>query len=732
MNANMIKDARSCVTASSWERFLKRYGSELQHNHDAKPLAEIFHLLKKDPQSLRYSEDLWISLLRGCLASWNLELARQISAYIAPIPSPALGLLSAEIALQGGSPAEARQIANRTLRLTKIPVWQHLQLQMAVCSSYVEEGKTTFAIRQLNKMESDLKKFDPSPSDKANILTNMARAQFFLGRYLQAADNFERSYRLFLESENWELAAKGMFNASASFHNSGPSHQNKAFDIVAECKDLSEKHGLEGTLSHCYAFFGTDHYQHGDFPRAVKFYKKALDLLPSSDNSFRRMHITSMVAFTFLKLNRRKSANKYTDITLELANLDKSERFRARYLSLKAEMLWHEGYLEESQKMLLQVVTPFLHSGVNTLEELSAVSRFLLQSAALGTVSHSPHIKIAEALKNNTTSWLEFLYARAQSKLARGEFSEALRLAERCAETAKLYGAKYYHALANLTAIQTKLATRSLDQKFEHHLNELAPLADQLTLTDIPLQFFMVKAAEAYQRGSFDKAVLLLQSTKHIVCMSKPTKFIINYWLATACGHSLRFSDPLLGQLAAQATRIFFAPTIAMIQEGRFIVSDHYTVNLEHHPIIAKMLAQLLTSPQYTASSAQLQATVWHESLSNLGWEQKVRNTVMRVRHLFPFTMAPLIIHSDHNIKLNHGTIVLAPPAIKKVTIDQEILYLLHSKPRSSRAIAGELRRSKATIKRALAKLAAANRIRGIRNGRQMTYLPVSDLNEST
>ena len=40
-----------------------------------------------------------------------------------------------------------------------------------------------------------------------------------------------------------------------------------------------------------------------------------------------------------------------------------------------------------------------------------------------------------------------------------------------------------------------------------------------------------------------------------------------------------------------------------------------------------------------------------------LGWQQKIRNSIMRIRTLFPYTIAPLIVHMKNEIRLFHEAI---------------------------------------------------------------------------
>ena len=717
----IIKEAKKCHTKLAWLSFFATHEKMLVSLPHAKPLEAIFKALKDDPQSLRYGSEVWAPLLQACLSSWNLELGKVISSYTQKIPSAEIAILAADIYMQSGSPKVSRSLANRGLRLSSAKPWEKLQLQMTVCNSYVEEGKQTMAIRQLGRMESAIKKAQLPAEKQSGLLVSMARAQFFLGRYLKAAAIFQQASEFYLVLKNWEYAAKGLFNAAASYHNAGKQHQKKAFKLVEKCQSLAEQKGLEGALSHCFAFYGTDAYQHGWFQKATKQFDKALKHLPESDKSFRRLHITSMLAFTHLKLSRFQTAKKYAQITFDLASHDESERFRSRYVNLQAEILWNEGRLEESQTLLGEATAPLFTNGASTLEELSAISRYFLQASQICDKTPSK-VRIADQLKNSSISWLEFLFAKSQLHLSRGRLADASKIALECIEAAKDYNASYCRALGTVTLLQTKLISHDMDDGFYSYLKELEEIAKPIGSALLDIHLRLIYASLSYKKGDFAQVRKLLGNIEREHKLTTPTKVIIQSWLTTIDGHSPKLNHAWHVNMVARATKIYFDPALVALDQHTFRVSGRFIVDLARHPLLAKVIHYLLTQPDYAAKASDLQKNVWQQSLSAVGWQQKIRNTIMRVRDLFPYTIAPLILHSDNQIRLYKEAIRFRADAPKKVSIEEVIAGHLEREALSSAQLALRVEKSPATVKRLLKKMGQEGKIVPAKSGRLVVY----------
>ena len=273
----IIKTARDCHTKIAWENFFCQFGEQIATSSHSKPLVEIFRVLKADAQSPNYDPTIWSKLLQGCLSAWNLDLGREIALFVKKIPVAIINIPSAHVYLESGQPSTARDIAQKTLRFSNLQHAERLQLEILIANSYAEEGKRQKAIRQLTKVKAAMDQSVLSIKERADFLTHMARMHFFLGLYADSAELFYESSKIYLELQDWEAAAKGIFNTAACHLNGSSRKRDDAFAMVEECRKLALTHDLPGPLSHCEAAYGLDSLQHGDFPAAREHLRLALD-----------------------------------------------------------------------------------------------------------------------------------------------------------------------------------------------------------------------------------------------------------------------------------------------------------------------------------------------------------------------------------------------------------------------------------------------------------------------
>ena len=718
---HIVRSAKECHTKEAWSQLFHQFGHNIASTSTSKPISELYRYLRADQQSLQYPPVIWQSLLRGSLSSWNLELGREIAAFSRTIPSAKIAIPAAEVQMESGSPSQARKIASRALRLTNVKTWESLQLRMIVCKSYVEEGRHTFALRQLNSIQNAILTADLKIQNRAELSQNMGRANFFLGLYPEAAQLFYQSSVLFRELRNWEGAAKGLFNAAASYSNSGNLYQDKAFTLVAQCKRLSEERNLPGPLSHCHAFFGTDAFLHGNFASACEHYRNALAKLPASDKSFRRLHILSMLTFTYLRAGRYPLASKFGQKTLDLASLDDSKRFRSRYSKLEAELAWQKGRIEDSQELLEKANRPLFTQGVRTLEELSSLGRYYLQSAKLNIKSIPTTVRIAEQLKSNAIAWLDYCINLAQITMTQGRYQESLKTSQECFKNAKELNARYHKALSLLTIIQAYLAWDKLN-RIQPLLQELEIYVDVMGENPLLSHIQMIRAGLAFREGKFQACKKYLQSARKLKRVSYTSSIIIQSWLSTIEGYSPKLTHKWQTDLVARATRIYFNPKLKAKGNNLFDVNDRYQIDLSRHPILGRLIWVLLNSKNYSASPEKLQSLVWRESLSLQGWQQKIRNTITRVRDFCPFTIAPLILHTDNQVRLFSEAIHLHQKPAQTHNHEDTIIVLLQKESLSSIQLSSRLNVSQATTKRALKRLQVADKIKSGKIGRQVFY----------
>ena len=539
---------------------------------------------------------------------------------------------------------------------------------------------------------------------------------------MQAAELFYEASKLYRELKDWEAAAKAIFNTGACHLNGGTRRTDEAFAMIEECRRLAEAHNLAGPLSHCEAAYGLEAFHHGDFAAAKEHLRRAIDFLPISDKSFRRLHILSMLAMTYLAMGRYHLARKFGRQTLDLAALDESERFKIRYTTLQAELLWEDGLIPEAQSLLSTAIAPLETQGVHVLEELSTLTRHSLQAAWLGGKQEPTRFIIDEPLKKNTHSWLDFLYALGQLQLNDGNYTGADKHFSDCLAKGRQTGDRYHEALGLLGLIQSLFRQRRAAET-DALMREFEIVVGRLGETPLKGQVSFLHAGRAYQTGDFTECVRILRLVGRSSRLSFIDRFVLSGWIATIEGRSSRLTSDWQGQVLARATRIYFAPTLEAIDDRHFRVSGHYNVSLERHPSLAELLHYLMLKSNYSASTAEIQTEVWKQSLQTQGWQQKIRNTIMRLRDFFPQTMAPIIVHAEQ-ISLFKEAISVQPRRREGLDTEQEVLRLLKDSPMSSDQLSKRLHISAATIKRILKRLSDEKVIEPMKSGRNVSYRP--------
>ncbi len=716
----VIRQARECHTKQAWEALFEVHGESLAASGNSKPIAEIYKMLRADPQSLQYDPRIWGRLIQGCLSSWNLELGREIAELTKRIPSPLVNIPAAQLFLESGMPSTTRDIANRTLRLTGLQPAETLQLEMLVASSYAEEGKRQKTIRLLGQIRSSVRGSGLEAKVRADFLTSMGRMQFLLGRYVQAAELFYEASRLYRELGDWEAAAKSVFNTAACNLNGGTRRKDEAFAMIEECRRLAEAHNLPGPLSHCEAAYGMHAYQHGDFASAREHLRRALEYLPISDKGPRRLHILSILAYTYLALGRYHLARKFGRQTFDLAALDESDRFKTRFVALSAELTWEEGLVDESQKTLAGVVQPLESRGVHTLEELSTLNRYSLQSALLNAPAPATRFEVDEPLKKSQHAWLDNLFSTGQLALNSGDTAAADKRFADCLAKARQVGDRYHEALGLLGLIQSLLRQRRAAEA-EPNFRDFEVVVARLGETPLKSQVLFVLAARAYQLGDFADCERVLRQALKTPRQSFADKFVLSGWVATVEGRSSRLTADWQTHMVARYTRTYFAPTLEAVDDRHFRVSGRYLVSLERHPSLAELLHYLMQKSNFSAATSEIQTHVWKQSLQTQGWQQKIRNTIMRLRDFFPVTIAPLIVHAE-TISLFKDAITIQAVRTAGLGTDEETIRLLAGGAMSSVELAKRLAVSPATTKRILKRLTDEHRIQAVKQGRNVFY----------
>ena len=714
-----LKAIKECHSKRHWDDFLSKYGDVLTGAPSPRLISEVFRKLEADPQSLNYDPKLWGGLLTGAIACWNIESGVEIAEFAKKLTAPVVSVPAAQVFLEAGKPGLSREFAQRALRLTAISDLDRIQLDLLVASSFAEEGKTDHAVRVLGKVTALVSSAQMTHRERADFVMRMGRLQYFMGRYPDAAGAFQQAAPMLLELEDWEGAARALFNAGACIQNSGAEKTEEATALVEQARKLSVEHNLPGPRSHCEAFYGVEAYSKGNFIGAREHFRRAMTVLPASDKSFRRLHIMSFLSFTYFAMGKFALGIKFGRQTIELAALDASERFKTRYQALEAEILWEEGRIPESMQVLKNAVHQLVLHGVRNLEELSTLSRFQLQLSMLGE-GLPERFKIDESLQKDQTQWLEYRYSRATLIGAFDSAFDVVAELEDCLRMAKSLEALHHQACILLLIIRKHLQDRDL-LKAKARLSSLEIAVSRLGDTPLRAKLQVVYAALAYQSGDFDRTFKLLHAVEKMGAVSWSDRFTITACLAAIRGESPRFQFDWQEKMVASFVSGYFAPKLKVLDGKALVISDFYEVNLEKHAAMADLIQYLIDRGPEGATLAEIQTDVWHESVKAQGWQQKIRNAVMRIRDLCPYTIAPILIHQDR-LRLFSEAITVVRDDFEKLPVDSRVKTLLKSESLSSHQVAEKINVSLATAKRILKKMALDNQVVVKKDGRNVVY----------
>jgi hypothetical protein len=231
----------------------------------------------------------------------------------------------------------------------------------------------------------------------------------------------------------------------------------------------------------------------------------------------------------------------------------------------------------------------------------------------------------------------------------------------------------------------------------------------------------ILAASLAYHAGRFDECARLLRLAEKMPRGACPERFALECWLSVIEGRSCRLTSDWQMSMLAFQTRRFFHPTFRKKAPHLFVIADKYEVPLERHPQLAELLTFLMERPRCTASAEDIQEKVWGQSLEQQGWQQKIRNTIMRLRAVVPQTLAPLILHQD-NIRLFEEAVRIERRPAPLESEDESVVRILRQGALSSQQVADRMDISLATAKRLLKRLVDEGRATPAKEGRNVTY----------
>jgi hypothetical protein len=721
----IIEKLKGCHTKGAWRTFLSEFGPEIATTKNAKILKPIFKALAKDAQSLNYDIDLWKAMLQGCLSSWDLALGQQIAQYVSSIPSASLAILSAEVLMQSSKPAKAREVVNRALKLSNLSPWEKLQLQMILCNTYVEQANYPITLKYLRKMEDTLRHNQFEPKNLASISYAMGRSYFFLGLYAESAFRCHIAYEIYYQNKEWDLAARCLFNTATSYYNAGLEGRTKFLPLIQQCIDLAKKHDLTRTLSHCYAFLGLTYYHQGNFGEAAKYQKLALQSQAPGE-VYSQLYMSSMLALIYLRSNNYAMAEKTIKQLTSQMEQDQSQKLTPRYQAIEGQIAWQRGDFKESQRILEEATKPFFSKGIRRLEDLALMSRYYLQCAMLGFTNKDleTELDISTQVRSNMPTWLDYLSSVAQWRLTFKQYAKAEKMAREALAIAREQDSEYFQGMNLLTLIQLHLVQENLGGEFKELHAQFDAVLKRSKNSPFKIQSEFIKAAIAYRQGDLAEVIKRLQTTKRFKEATPFTRKVLDAWLASLKGYSPKLQTQEDLALLARTTWIYFHPSIKRLDDNKFVISNCYEVQVEKNSVIGHFIDYLFERPELSATIEELQQNVWQQSLNLQGWEQKIRNTIMRLRSTFCQTMAPFILQQNNQVRIFHEAINIDSEAAQKSTNEDKIIKLLSEGPLSSLELSNRLNISQATTKRLVKKLVDDAKIAPHKSGRQVIYSP--------
>lgn len=722
-SAKIIGHARKCHTKHAWSVFASLYGEFIETTTDKKLLTEVFKNLASDKKASNFDYKIFLILLRGAQHINNLDLALQILTLCHKHKNLSLYLEAIEVHLSNSNPKEARKVVSKALKVQDIKTKDELKLRMMIVSTFAEEGKYKKAKSMFKPLEKLILSEDLSRDDKYSFTLQIARLHFFLGNYEEAIPYFKDSSEHYIYTENWEIAAKSLFNTAACLGNSDNSNIEEAFFYIEKCREVCEKNSFKVPLAHIESFYGLNSYQRGNFTEAKEYFYAALQHTQDEEAKFNKIHFLSMLALTYYASGKFHLGKKYAMHTLELAENDESDRYRTRYINLKVEMLWQEGKISESQKLIKPAINSLSSKGIHTLEELATFNIHLSQESLLNSKNISQFdIKISETLKKNCYNWLETTYGIAEIFLNIEEYKESEKRYRFIIETSIKKENRQHLSKGILGLIRLKLMQNELDKELKNLTTKFGVSVAKMAHTPLKAEVQIIQASISYKKGDLNDCLRSLKAGLKLSTNTWSTNFVLKIWINTLEGKSSKITTDKELDFLTRMTNIYFSPCLNTLEDGNFMIANKYVIDASKQPRVRDIIQYAISRGKSSFTIEDLQKDVWQQSTNHSGWEQKVRNSLQRVRKKFSPCIVPILL-SRNGLRLYHEAI----PSIRKrktIRTKQElILRSTNTTPLSSAEIAFQTGFSVATVKRTLAELKKIGKLRELRDGRSIKYL---------
>ena len=717
----ILKKAKYCHTKSSWEAFFEKNRNLILKNHNNKLLEELIRLLSFDKQSPNYDPNTFSMITKACITSLNLEVGKKFCLSGNSITSPIFTIPASEFLLEYGDPQYARALIQKSLRLEGLIERDRQHLEVLLCCAYAQSSQTAKALRLLPKINMNMDISAAIRRRNTDIVMQLARVYFFVGQLPKAINLYRRCSEVFLREKESEKNATALLNIAICFQNLCPVQIDNARFYANESRRISEKYHFRGLIFNSEAFYAIEAYNRGIFSLARKHLRQSLEFLPPEDKSYRRALIYSLLALSYLALGNYKMAKKYGAQTLKFARNDLSHLFSCRYKRIEAELLWENALPIKSQDTLKSAIEQFSSKKIITTDELETYSRFLYQKSILNDQSPNPRINICSTLPSYICSHLNYKLSKAYLFLANDQINKALQYFKEIEISSIKNGSRYWHTFSILGMIQCMLHGKNIDSHFLNLLDQFKSKVERDRESPFRVVLLIVQSAHAYHLGDFKECYRYLKLSFKYSRKSFADDLAIKCWISTIEGKSFRLSEQWKISIVARYTKIYFSPEIKIGKNNTYSVGNKYTVSLQRFPKLDELLRFLLDQGNYSSKLNTIIEQVWQQTTNTQGWQRKIRNSIVRIRKLFPYTIAPIIIYND-DVQLFSKAITIKHPKQSPVAREKEIHNLLKYSNMTSIELSQRLCISKATTKRILRSLIAQEKIQLKRKGRQIFY----------
>jgi tetratricopeptide (TPR) repeat protein len=510
----------------------------------------------------------------------------------------------------------------------------------------------------------------------------------------------------------------------------GEEYLSQSRDYLATCHLLANEHRLNSLKSLLDENEGDCCYEQGHYHRALAHYRSSLDGHNKSPQNPKRFIVLIKITFCHLACGRTQIAMKQgAQILIQSSKILTSDYATYR-VKLEAALAWESSQFKASQKLLRRFLQNFSPAGIVCHEEIELLLTYLQQAAQLGEGKIEPKLPRPGALSAGLALAARSSIAHAHFALNQGDFQQAYD-----GFTQVLISPPYtpYYpcrteALDGL--IRCKLIQHQIDGELQELLLRYSQMRGEFDSSRFEAPLAIAKAAVAYQSKDLASCMQILLRAKKAGNAPAPYHFALNCWIANlnASPHRVLTEGNLLP--FARLTRQYFAPSLEVLDHSTYLVSKHYRVSLVRQPSLQALMNHLLRQPSFDDTLADIQKSVWHQSLASSGWRHKITNSFIRLRKRFPSTMSPLIIR-NRRVRLFHEAIAISFSRKVPEKREEEILRLLRGNPMSSKQLRQHLAISSATIKRLLANIFKKGNIEKIKKGRTIQYLAIAKGNNT-